>query len=57
MEYFLLLRNGIENLDLQEFEVSRQHGPELDAAAGSDDLSSLPFWIQALEEEASQISD
>jgi hypothetical protein len=30
-------------VDLQEFEISRRHGPELDAAAGSDDLSSLPF--------------
>jgi hypothetical protein len=29
-------------VDLQEFEISRQHAPELDAAAGSDDVGSLP---------------
>jgi hypothetical protein len=36
--------------EVQEFEVSRQSGPEFDTATVSDDRGSLPFWVQAMEE-------
>jgi hypothetical protein len=43
--------------DLAEFDASLQPIAELDEAADSQNLASLPFWLQALEEEASQFQD
>jgi hypothetical protein len=43
--------------DLAGFDASLQPAPELDEAADSQDLASLPFCLQALEEEASQFQD
>jgi hypothetical protein len=43
--------------DLDGFDSSLKPNSELDDVASSEDLESLPFWLRALEEEASQFPD
>jgi hypothetical protein len=43
--------------DLAEFDASLQPAPELDEAVDSLNLASLPFWLQALEEEAPRFQE
>jgi hypothetical protein len=43
--------------DLAAFESSIQPRPEVDEAGSAEDLASLPFWIQVLEEETSHLDD
>jgi hypothetical protein len=43
--------------DLAEFDTSLHRSPELDEGAESQDLASLPVWLQLLEEEASRFAE
>jgi hypothetical protein len=43
--------------DLVEFDSSLRSNSDMDELHGLGDLAGLPFWLQALEKEASRFAD